>query len=64
VTNVGGKAERFEDQVARTWSSHFGCAPEDLDRTGTTLVRDPVPSIWRTSAPGPSLRSIRPCKAS
>jgi GNAT superfamily N-acetyltransferase len=38
VTNVGLKAERFEDQVARTWSSHIGCAPEDLDRTGTTLV--------------------------
>jgi RimJ/RimL family protein N-acetyltransferase len=38
VTNVGGKAERFEDQVACTWSSHFGCAREDLDRAGTTLV--------------------------
>ena len=38
MVNVGLKAERFEDQVARTWSSHFGCAPEDLDRAGTTLV--------------------------
>jgi GNAT superfamily N-acetyltransferase len=38
VANIGWKAERFEDQVARTWSSHFGCAPEDLDRAGTTLV--------------------------
>jgi len=24
--------------VRATWSSHFGCAPEDLDRAGTTLV--------------------------
>jgi GNAT superfamily N-acetyltransferase len=32
------KAEVFEGQVARTWSSHFGCAPGTLDRAGTTLV--------------------------
>ena len=38
MRTAGGKAERFEDQVDLTWSSHFGCAPEDLDRAGTTLV--------------------------
>jgi len=32
------KAERFEDQVARAWSSHIGCAPEALERPGTVLV--------------------------
>lgn len=32
------KEEGFEDQVDRTWSSHFACAPEDLRRAGTTLV--------------------------
>ena len=30
--------ESFEGQVDRTWSSHFGCAPEDLQHAGTTLV--------------------------
>ncbi|MBM3123405.1 MAG: GNAT family N-acetyltransferase [Chloroflexi bacterium] len=38
MANIGLRAERFEDQVARAWSSHFGCAPEDLDCAGTTLV--------------------------
>lgn len=38
MANIEWKAERFEDQVARAWSSHFGCAPEDLHRAGTTLV--------------------------
>lgn len=28
----------FEGQVDKIWSSHFGCAPEDLQRAGTTLV--------------------------
>jgi len=30
--------ESFEGQVNKIWSSHFGCAPEDLQRAGTTLV--------------------------
>jgi len=34
----GMTAEPVEDQVARTWSSHLGCAPGDLMRAGTTLV--------------------------
>lgn len=32
------RPEDFEEQVARTWASHFGCPPEDLDRPGTALV--------------------------
>ena len=38
MANVKLGREPFEDQVARTWSSRFGCSPEDLDRAGTTLV--------------------------
>jgi len=30
--------ESFEGQVNKIWSSHFGCAPEELQRAGTTLV--------------------------
>jgi hypothetical protein len=30
--------ETFEGQVNKIWSTHFGCAPEDLQRAGTTLV--------------------------